>query len=183
MTVQHSSYRRFSESLRPALASMLGGLEKQFTPQAVRRMGLRYVNRLVDPEAKVASAWQGRIRPAALGILDDPVLADKVQGTQYQTQLDLEDAAGAIVRHGAFADAAVHGAYSYLVDIDVYSQATDHFDVDRILAMFRKLNVTALSLFQWFTTDDWRATMGPRPRDERPAGPKGEASTRADDAP
>lgn len=161
ITVQHTDYGRFGKSLRPALRAALTGVQQQLAPDTVRRVGLRYINRLVDTEARTPTDWVGRIRPSVLGILTEEAVSARIQSTQQQIQFDFGDASGATVRHGAFADPAVHGAYSYVVDLDVYSQVTDRFDAEQVMATVRQLNVTALSLFQWIVLPEWRATMRP----------------------
>lgn len=163
LTVQHTDYALFGKSLRPALRAALVGVQQELSPDTVRRVGLRYVNRLVDTDARTPNRWVGRIHPAVVGVLAEANVASKVLATQQQIQLDFGDAAGATIRHGAFADPAVHGAYSYVVDLDIYCQATDLFNPETVLRTVRQLNVTALSLFQWIVLPEWRATMRPMP--------------------
>jgi uncharacterized protein (TIGR04255 family) len=166
LTLQHTDYARFSQSFRPTLRAALLGARDVLDAKVVRRVGLRYVNRLLDMDATQARAWDGRVRPSMLGMLTDPTLGACVTGSQQQLQLDLGDACGATIRHGVFIDGAARNRYSYLVDLDVYCQATELFDVEAIMATVRKLNVTALSLFQWIVTAEWRATMRPHAADD-----------------
>ena len=163
--VQTTAYTRYRESLRPSLQGVLRGLSEVFAPGLVQRVGLRYVNRLTDRDARTAADWQGSIAPAFLGVLTDGLLGQRVQSTQQQVELALEQGVGALVRYGAFIDTAAGGSYSYLVDIDVFRQYTDAFDPEAVIAVARRLNRTALPLFQHVVHADYRETMGPEPLD------------------
>lgn len=172
--VQTTAYTRYGQSLRPSLQGVLDGLLEVFAPGLVQRVGLRYVNRLTNRNARAAADWEGSIAPAFLGVLADGLLGARVQSTQQQVEVALEAGVGALVRHGAFADHAVGGSYSYLVDLDVFRQVTDVFDPEAVLAVARRLNRTALPLFQHVVHADYRETMGPEPlaRPETDLGPE-----------
>jgi uncharacterized protein (TIGR04255 family) len=160
LIVQHSRYTRFRDSLRLALEAMLPALQTHLAPAFVQRVGLRYVNRLSDPEATHPTAWRGRITPTVLGVIEHDILGGAVASTQQQIELALEDA-GALIRHGTFRDAAAQGGYSYLLDIDVFTSGTERFDPLRTVQLARKLNRTALTLFQQVVLSDYRDTMQP----------------------
>jgi uncharacterized protein (TIGR04255 family) len=161
--VQTNVYSRYRESLRPALAGVLEALAAVFEPDLVQRVGLRYVNRFEDRAVRTASDWQGKIAPSFLGVLSDDVLGPLAQTTQQQVELALEPGVGALVRYGAFVDHAAAGSSAYLVDLDVFRQVTDTFEPELILAGARRLNRTALSLFQRIVEPSYRQTMDPVP--------------------
>lgn len=161
VAVQTTQYERWSASLLPQIRALLQAVEKVLQPELIHRVGLRYVNRLVDEDAGGPQAWQGRVRPSVLGAITDPVFGPRLVTTQQQLELNLGDAAGALVRHGAFKDAAARGACSYLIDTDVFSAQSQRFDVDQTLTTARVLNITALSLFQQIVTPEYREQMQP----------------------
>ncbi len=161
VSVQTTQYERWSRSLLPQMEALLRAIEKTLEPELLHRVGLRYVNRLIDDDAETPQAWIGRIKPAVIGPVADPVFGPRMASAQQQLELDLGEAAGALVRHGAFKDPAARGACSYLIDTDVFSTKSQRFDVAGILEVARTLNITALSLFQQIVTPEYRAQMQP----------------------
>lgn len=163
--VQTSTYFRYRESLRPALSGIVAALAEVFAPDLLQRVGLRYVNRFEDRGVRSAADWQGKIVGSFLGVPTDGLLGPLVQTTQQQVEIALEPGVGALVRHGAFLDPASPGSYAYLIDLDVSRQVTDVFDPDAALAVARRLNRTALTLFQHIVDPSYRQTMDPVPLD------------------
>ncbi|MEV3872318.1 TIGR04255 family protein [Streptomyces sp. NPDC049906] len=160
LVVQTSQYERWSVSLRPVLESLLLGFEQHLEPKLLHRLGVRYVNRLVDTEAKAPNAWRNRISDSFLGPILDPVIGDKVAAAQQQIELALGDGQGALLRHGAFVDAAAQNAISYLMDIDVFDATTRRFISADAIEACQRLNRTALSLFkQAMRPESWLAAQ------------------------
>jgi uncharacterized protein (TIGR04255 family) len=157
-------YRRYSESLGEPLRIMLAATNDALQIQLVNRIGLRYVNRLVDMAATNPSTWIGRIHPAVLGVAGSSAeLGWHVTSAHQQVDLGLEGRTGALLRHGVFKDPGSRGAYSYLLDIDVFDTDTAAFAADAVLARAQTLNRTALALFQQIVMPDFRDTMGAQP--------------------
>lgn len=159
--VQSTQYERWSTSLSPALQGLVSAVEVTFQPELVHRIGVRYVNRLTLPDAVTPAGWAGSINPQVLGPLTDDVLGPTIAGSQQQLELKLGVSQGALVRHGAFADGANRGRYSYLVDIDVFDQTSGRYDAKAIADVAQTLNRTALSLFQSIVTPSYRDSMQP----------------------
>ncbi|MGW0117715.1 TIGR04255 family protein [Streptomyces sp. NPDC003327] len=148
LVIQTNRYERWSTSLRPILEALILGIEENLKPELLNRLGVRYINRLVDAKATNALAWQGRISDAFLGPVLDPVLGDKVAAAQQQVELSLGTGRGALIRHGAFRDAAAQNSMSYLMDIDVFDASTQRFSSSNALDASQRLNRTALALFK-----------------------------------
>ena len=159
--VQTTAYERWSVSILPFLQALVKAIAKVLRPELVYRVGLRYVNRLVDESAKSPTAWLGKINDRLLGAVQDPELGRLLTSTQQQLELKLGDSAGAVLRHGAFIDSASRGATSYLIDTDVFSVEACRFDLDLISKRARTLNVTALALFQQVVTAAYHDEMQP----------------------
>jgi uncharacterized protein (TIGR04255 family) len=179
IAIQTTNYHRWSESIRPPLEALLVAIGKIFSPDLLHRIGLRYVNRLVDAEATTTAAWATRISPPFVGAISDPNLGPLLSATQQQLDLSLGDGRAALIRHGAFRDTAVGSSFSYLVDIDVFLAQSSDFSPDQVLTEARQLNITALSLFQQVVTPEYRAQMYPvpldakgKPLDDSPTGGK-----------
>ena len=160
LVVQTSRYERWSTSMRPLLESALTVAREVMAPRGVARIGLRYIDRFTDPDARTPEAWRGRIHDSLLGPVCHPVFGPSVASAQQQVELGLEPAAGALLRHGPFVDPAQAGAVSYLLDIDVFDQEPRPFDVAAIVTRAQVLNRTAFSLFQHSFTPKYLAELG-----------------------
>lgn len=148
VSIQTSRYVSWVGTFRPMLAGILTAFAEVVRPQIRQRLGLRYVDRLVDPNASSAAAWRGRVADAMLGPIADPTLGNRIVSSQQQVELEISDNRRALLRHGPFADGALRGAISYMLDIDVFDAATAEFDVESALTVADELNRLALSLFQ-----------------------------------
>jgi len=164
--VQTTRYTRWSESLATPLEVIFAAAQSVLMPQLVQRIGVRFINRFVDPDARSPRSWVGRIETPFLGPIADELLGARLQSTQQQLDITLGPAQGAIVRHGAFIDAAERGAVSYLLDIDIYNQTGLKAEPTTIMEEATRLDRTALTLFQQITTPDLRAQMRPYQRGE-----------------
>ncbi|MFF4059250.1 TIGR04255 family protein [Streptomyces sp. NPDC001668] len=160
VVVQVTRYERWSSSLRPSLNVMLRGVGELFAPQLRFRLGLRYINRLVDSSAVTPQAWKGRVNDALLGPLLDPVFGKLVASANQQLELSFGGGQGAIIRHGAYNDGASRSV-SYLIDLDVFDGSTCTFDVDDCLLQLQRMNRTALSMFQQAISSDFREGLKP----------------------
>ena len=164
VVLQTSRYERWSVSLRPALEALLTVTGEVLEPAVVSRLGLRYIDRFVEPGARTPAAWEGRIHPSLLGAVTHPVFGEHVRGAQQQVELSFDDVHGALLRHGPFVDPAAGGAVSYLVDIDVFDLTPARFVAAELVEGAEVLNRTAASLFQAAVTDEYLRVL------QRPAG-------------
>lgn len=154
--LQTATYHRWSVSMRPSLEAVLESVDELATPRVVIRIGLRYVNRFVDPAAAAVAAWKGRIDERFLGPICHSHLGDLVKGSQQQVDLAFSDNQGAILRHGPFIDERSARSVSYLLDIDCYDSTPSSFNVAELADRAEVLNRTAASLFQSVITEDYR---------------------------
>jgi len=161
LVVQTLAYERWSISLRRPLQALLAGLAEVLAPPLAQRIGLRYVDRFVDPAATSAQAWRDRIDPHLMGVAGHPVLGGKVLGAQQQLEVTLGPTQAAVLRHGPFRDPGAGGAVSYLLDIDVFDVASAAFNPEAVVAVAERLNRTALSLFQQVLTPTYLRSLQP----------------------
>jgi uncharacterized protein (TIGR04255 family) len=161
LVIQTPKYARWSQSLQAPLSIILEAITEVIHPDLTQRVGLRYINRLVDPEARRPADWMGRIESSVLGPVVHDTLGGLVSGIQQQIELTLGREQGALLRHGAFRDIAIQGAYSYLLDIDVYDVSTVKFEAESISSIATVLNRTAFSLFQQMITTEYLESMNP----------------------
>lgn len=153
---QTATYHRWSVSMRPSLEAVLATVRELVTPPVVIRIGLRYVNRFVDPAAVTVAAWKRRIDERFLGPICHAHLGQLVKGSQQQVDLTFSDNQGAILRHGPFVDERSSRSMSYLLDIDCYDNTPSSFNVSELADRAEALNRTAASLFQLVITEEYR---------------------------
>jgi uncharacterized protein (TIGR04255 family) len=151
-------YKRWGLSMRPPLEVLLGAIATDLSPSLVQRIGLRYVNRFVDPSCKTLGDWSGKIGETLLGPLGNPVFGEKVTGAQQQVEIALDGRHGVLLRHGPIPDQASK-SISYFLDLDVFANAASPFEVAEVLDAAERLNRTALSLFQACVSVDYLKSL------------------------
>lgn len=160
--LQSTKYEKWETEdagFRSLLAAVLEATAEVAAPSLYQRIGLRYIDRFVESSARSPSDWVGRIDSAMLGPLLQDVFGPMVLGAQQQLELGLGGARRAVLRHGPFPDGAVHGAVSYLLDIDVSDTNSSAFHVKRVLATADELNLDALALFQACICPDYLSEL------------------------
>ena len=123
------------------------------------RLGLRYVDRFVDLEAKSPRWWVGRINEFMLGPVSHSELGPRVKSAQQQIEIVLGTAQGALIRHGPIADPAANGSTSYFLDIDMFDLEPQRFDPTSLVDKLEVLNRSAASLFQLVLEQDYLRTL------------------------
>jgi uncharacterized protein (TIGR04255 family) len=155
---QVGAYKRWSLSMRAPLEVLLGAIAADLSPLLVQRIGLRYVNRFIDPACMAVGDWDGKIGATLLGPLRNPVFGEKVTGAQQQVEITLDSRHGALLRHGPIPDQASKSV-NYLLDLDVFANAASPFIVTEVLGSAETLNRTALSLFQACVSVDYLKSL------------------------
>jgi len=144
---QVGDYRRWSLSMRAPLEVLLSAVAADLTPSLVQRIGLRYVDRFVDPACKTLGDWFGKIDDTLLGPLGNQVFGSMVRQAQQQVELTLDSRHGVLLRHGPIHDQSTKSV-NYLLDLDVFAHAASPFNSSEVVDTAERLNRTALSLFQ-----------------------------------
>jgi uncharacterized protein (TIGR04255 family) len=165
--VQTRTYRRYSTSLGEPLAKVLELFTAATGVSLIQRLGLRYINRLVEKEATSPAFWRDHVREPFAGPLNGPV-AELVAGVHQQVQLRLADTAGARIQCGVFEEPQIGAAttspnYNYLVDLDVFREQATPYDKTTSANMVRQLNRTALALFATVLSEQYLSQLSPMP--------------------
>ena len=153
VAVQTQGYGRWSDTFEPVLAVALEGVGALLQPSLRTRVGLRYVNRFANPNARSAHDWASTFDAALLGPVVAGPIADVIRSSQQQLELSWDEGIGGLIRHGAFVDPAVNGAYSYLLDLDLSDSSTEPFDPSDCLRRLTALNRKAAELFRSLVTE------------------------------
>lgn len=146
-SVQAKTYSRWSTSLKPIIVATLQAVRDVIAPVSRERVGLRYVNRFVDPGALTPRAWGSRLAPSLVATLADGPFADQIVGTQHQLELKLDSRTRATVRHGLVPDGVPGGPYAYLLDIDAFDTTTEIYSAEDASEVAEHLNRSAAELF------------------------------------
>lgn len=160
VVVQTMEYGRFSTGLGIRLRQALRLFVESTGDQMVQRIGLRYINRLQDPDASSAVFWHDHVRAPFVGPLVGD-LAPLVEATHQQAHLRLDETAAARVQTGVFREQGPVEKYSFLVDLDVFREEAFPFEDDLCANMTRQLNRTAFALFCQVLSDKYLAELGP----------------------
>ncbi|MHB1731916.1 MAG: TIGR04255 family protein [Ferrimicrobium acidiphilum] len=152
---QTSRYNRWSVTMRPAIEAVVTAMNELQPTPLVMRIGVRYVNRLVDTTASTAQSWIPHLNEHFLGPLCHEDLGVHVRASQQQVELVFSGTQGALVRHGPFLDATAGGSSSYLIDIDVFDTEPLRLDEADLVERIEVLNRTAATLFQAVLKPDY----------------------------
>lgn len=158
--VQTSEYERFSTSLGDLLRSTLPLFAKATEVQVVQRIGLRYINRLDDPDAVTAKFWGDHIRPEFAGPLSGK-LSHLIEATHQQTTIQLGPNVAAKLNSGTFPEQNSEGRFGFLIDLDVFREEAFLYEEALCSNLVRQLNRTAFSLFCSVLSDRYLLTLGP----------------------
>ncbi len=159
VTAQINNYKSWGQSLAPGLAVLLEALAKVLDPSGVQRVGLRYVNRLIDEAAAEPRAWGGRVDASLLGPVLHEELGAALVSAQQQVDLAWSPTERGVLRHGPFKDGSLGGSLSYLLDIDISDAGSGTFDTARVLSVADALHLRALSVFQASLTSEYLAVL------------------------
>lgn len=111
------------------------------------RLGLRYVDRLTEPEASAPVDWARHITPTFAGPLATPELGQAVTELQGIVQLSGEDGMYVNVRYGCV-KSEHSSTWDYLLDHDCFREGGRDFSMDTIVPSLGVLHIMALQVFQ-----------------------------------
>lgn len=147
LLMQSSDYERWSVSVAAPLGVLLELIATDLAPSFVQRIGLRYVDRFQDENCKAVTDWTGKIDDSLVGPIKNHVFGDKVRNAQQSIEVELDGDHRAVLRHGPVLD-QTSKSINYLLDLDVFNHASEPFKPEAVLDTARRLNRTALTLFQ-----------------------------------
>lgn len=157
VSVETTAYQTWAD-FRERLAEVLRLVAEHLDPAFEQRLGLRYIDRLVDKSVATPSDWSRIVVGELLGPVLHAGLGPAVRASQQHLLLDLDEA-GAVqctVRHGL--SNLPGDEPSYTLDYDVHRDGTRSFDIEDTLDAADAFNEYALQLFQAsITPEHWEA--------------------------
>jgi uncharacterized protein (TIGR04255 family) len=148
VALETTAYTTWSDGFRPRLARLIEATVEHIAPDTEQRLGLRYINRIVEPSVATPRDWDGLIASELLGLVLHDRLGSGATAAQQQVDLEVGDGVRCAFRHGFFADPARGRAQTYVLDLDVYRDSVCAFDAADIMTTADAFNTIALQLFQ-----------------------------------
>ena len=153
-------YGLWKEDFRERLAELIFALSENVKPRVEERLGLRYVNKIVEPEISAPADFRGIISDGLLGAVADEYWSSGVTGAQQQLEIDVSGGIRCILRHGTLPRDTGIGLDGYLLDIDVFREQPRRFDVNNIVSTIDRLNKAATTIFQRSLTPGYLERLG-----------------------
>lgn len=164
-TLYCTNYTSFADFLE-RLGSILRALEEHAKILLIERVGVRYVNQVVD--SRIIQDISRYVRPEVLGY---PGLSGKTGNTRLvssanQAQYAVDDAAlqvrSGLVPPGETVDPAVApmDGGSWVLDLDASFDGMEVFDVASILAKASRLSDVCYDFFKYVSTENFLKEFG-----------------------
>jgi uncharacterized protein (TIGR04255 family) len=143
---------------------VLTALHRTVWPADSVRVGLRKVSAIACDEGERDTAcFLGIIRPEMLGPLAVKSFPATISGNYSQLQFE-EQFHHLVVRYGL---QTLHERMNFVLDLDYFTEQPYKVDGGEQLAgLLRYFSDGMTSFFHWAVEDEYKATLGPRPREK-----------------
>lgn len=155
VSIDNTAYTAWKDDFRAKIDEVLSAVAEQVNPRVEERVGLRYVNKVMEPEVSVPADFRGIISDGLLGATADDFWSAGVTGSQQQIEIDISDGIQCVLRHGTLPRANGIGLDGYLLDIDVFRARPRRFNVESIIETCDRLNEAATAIFQGALTTSY----------------------------
>ena len=162
LVLQTTNYQHYRVSIGEPLMKAVEAFVSVTGVNMMQRIGLRYINRLRDPEATKPQHWQGHVRAPFAGPLSGR-LGRLVASAHMQAELQLDTYSGARIQSGVFREPGPIAPFSFLVDIDVFREQATDFNSRKVEGVARQLNRTALAILLQVLSEEHVEQLGPVP--------------------
>jgi len=159
--LETTAYTTWRGEFRERMLALIAAVTKHISPSIEQRVGLRYVNRIVEPDRKSPQDWIGIIANELLGPVADSFWSSGISNYQQQLDLDVGNEERCLVRHG-FIPLQSGDVGGYVLDFDVYRQMPRRFDDSEISASLDRFNRIALALFHRSLADEYLSSLRTR---------------------
>lgn len=140
------------EEFRDRMSALLEATAEHVAPGIEQRLGLRYIDRISEVNARTPRDWVPFIAAELLGLVRHEALGQTVTGARQQLLLDLGAGFSCAFTHGPLPEPG--GGMSYLLDYDLSREGGRAFDAESVGTALEILHVDALKLFQASVTAD-----------------------------
>jgi uncharacterized protein (TIGR04255 family) len=143
---------------------LFAALKRCFSIETIDRIGIRYIDRVVDPELQDICQL---VRREVLGILSSPLAANVHRSLSeclmtHESGASIQARWGRLPPHVTIDPSAIEAIdeQSWILDIDMYRAETMSFDHEVIIAELRGYCETIYAFFRWVVTDSFLTTYG-----------------------
>lgn len=145
--------------------AIVSALNSAFRPQEVQRLGVRYVDRLVEPALGKLESF---FHPPVLGIVGSKL---RPAAQQVLTQAVLETEEGQLLaRWGSVPskmtvdpEIPIVAGPSWIIDLDIFISSGQKFDPGALSATAKRFAERAYTVFRWMVKDDFLRFYGGTP--------------------
>jgi uncharacterized protein (TIGR04255 family) len=160
VSLEVTSYDGWENDFAPLLSEVLAAVAELVAPVFEQRLGLRYINQIVEPDVTDGPSWRTLIDESFLGLANHDEVGPTVAFLRQQGTLELDDdGSTCIVNCGYAPDPDREGSLTFLLDFDISREGMRPFDAAEVCTVADRFNEYALRLFQLATTDALRATF------------------------
>ena len=152
VSLETSAYTTWEDDFQPRLDAIIDALAEVLKPALEQRLGLRYVDRIVEPAVGSAAEWGPYIAPELLGLIRHEALGAAVTASRQTLLLQLDEEVKCGLTHGFAPDPSKGGELSYLLDFDIHRDQARAFDATHTKEAAVQFNTFALQLFQMAVT-------------------------------
>lgn len=149
-SVETKAYDRWA-GFKDRLAKLARSVNEVFSPKLEKRLGLRMIDQIENPNPNAPIGFQGLIIDELLGPIISTDLSSSVKATQSIIGLEGPDGATYNLQHGC---QLFDEQYNYILDHDCFRQVGRPFTVDGILDTADKFRNLAKQVFRAVITDD-----------------------------
>ncbi len=157
-SLETTAYREWSSDFEARFQALLAALARHVKPSTENRIGLRYVNRIPAEDRREPKDWIDVIAPEIIPPLTDDFWSLGVRSFQSQLELELDDGARCLMRHG-FVYNQSGQLDAYALDYDVFRQGTQRFDIKVITEVLDYFHKAALAVFQKSLTPSYLSKL------------------------
>jgi uncharacterized protein (TIGR04255 family) len=160
-TIAYSSRSDFLRRLQAALTA----LDEHIGPKIVDRLGLRYIDRVIEQDIDDLTKL---VRPEVIGVLATPMAAHAQQALSEslfavpETKAQLRSRWGRVPPNATVDPAAIEpvGNPSWILDLDMFSVNPEPYNTEELVAEARTYAERIYTLFRWAVTDEFLRRYG-----------------------
>ena len=141
-TTEYTDWEDFNERMRELLYVAAEHVE----PGIEQRLGLRYIDRITEVDARSPADWEPYLVPELLGLALHGAIGGSVTTTRQQLLLDLGEGYSCTMNHGSVP--GENDRLNYLLDYDLFREGGRPFGVESVSAALEVLHDDAGKLFQ-----------------------------------
>ncbi len=143
-TTAYANFADFSQRFN----DLVGHTINRFSPTRQNRIGLRYINEIVHPDAGTPAAWQPFLRAELLGVVGGEVVGEDVIQSMEQIRVQQPDGIF-VLRHGFVKRSSTPPEGVYILDFDYFDEQPQPLDAGGLAARLENYNDTIYRVFRW----------------------------------